>query len=404
MTDEQRWLSYKYLTYQLTTNLWFLGAVWLYFYRIFITDQQVGILDAMAFTIGLLAEVPSGALADRFGRDKLVRLGQMLTGSGLLIQAAGSSFVPFFIGQTVMMVGVAFVSGADEALFFQRLKLDRKSVAWRKLLMRGSQMALIATLSAIIIGGWLQDINPRLPWILTGTSFILSALLIWPIKDTRLKKGRQKVTVEVKEYLANIATGYKQFQLPQLKLYVPIILTVQGLFYTTGYGLLRLMLLSRFHFSHLWGAAAVASSGLITVGLLSYLHKRADRVSEKQVLTVIALAAAASLLLSIADIGYLGYVVILVLYAGEHILSPFMSEVLNYHAPEEQRATVLSIASFLKTLPYVALAPIIGSLNTHGQLHYFLLGWPLLICMAIVIYLRFKRKDVQIPTIKEVVS
>ena len=66
ITENQRWLSRKYLAYEMLTNFFFVSAVWLYFYRIFITDQQVGILDGVAFAIGLIAEVPSGALADRF--------------------------------------------------------------------------------------------------------------------------------------------------------------------------------------------------------------------------------------------------------------------------------------------------------------------------------------------------
>jgi hypothetical protein len=75
MTQEQRRLSRTYLIYQLFANLWFVGAVWLYFYRLFITDQQVGFLDGMAFAIGLLAEIPAGALADRLGRDTMVKVG-----------------------------------------------------------------------------------------------------------------------------------------------------------------------------------------------------------------------------------------------------------------------------------------------------------------------------------------
>lgn len=397
MTDTQRWLSHKYLIYQFFTNLWFLSAVWLYFYRLFITDQQVGVLDGMAFAIGLLAEIPSGALADRFGRDRMVRLGQILAGVGLITQAAGSSFMPFFVGQAIMMIGVSLVSGADEALFFDRLAFKRESGAWRKLLTRGSQIALIATVAATLSGGWLHTINPRLPWALTGIAFIIAAVLVWPIKDLRPKKERQKVSVEVKEYLRDIVTGFNEFRQPNLRLYVPLILTVQGLFYTTGYGILRLILLSRFHFSAFWSAIAVASSALITVGLLAYLHKHAERVSEKQVLTIIALSAAASLVLSVANIGYWGYAVIFALYAGEHILSPFMSEVLNYHASERQRATILSIASFFKTLPYVALAPLIGTLNTHGNLTIFLLGWPLLIALALGAYMLSKQKDSRMP-------
>lgn len=376
--------------------MWFVGAVWLYFYRIFITDQQVGLLDGMAFAIGLLAEVPSGALADKFGRDKVVRWGQILAGGGLLIQAAGSSFMPFFVGQAIMMVGVSLVSGADEALFFERLKFDRKSTDWRKLVTRGSQVALIGTLIATVAGGWLHTINPRIPWVLNGLAFIVAALIIWRVQDDRPLKARQKFLPELKDYLHDIKTGFAQFRLPKLWLYVPFIITVQGLFYTTGYGLLRLILLDRFHFDPFWGSVAIASSSLITVGLLAYMHKNADNLSEKHVLTFIGLISASSLLLSLANIGLWGYVVILALYAGEHVLQPFLSEVLNNRAPEEQRATVLSVASFFKSLPYVLLAPIIGWLNTNGKIEYFLASWALLIFAAIVLYLSAKKKDTHI--------
>lgn len=368
-------------------------CTWLYFYRIFITDQQVGFLDGMAFAIGLLAEVPSGALADKFGRDKMVRLGQILAGGGLLVQAAGSSFMPFFVGQAIMMIGVAFVSGADDALFFERLKFSQESKQWRKLLMRGSQIALVGTLVATVAGGWLYGFGPRIPWILTGLSFILSALIIWPVSDGRERAKRKKFIPELKEYLSDIKTGFVEFRLPKLWLYVPIIITVQGLFYATGYGLLRLILLGRFGFSPFWGSVVIASSSLITVGLLSLMHKHADSLSEKKVISIISLSAAAGLVLSLANIGLWGYVVILVLYAGEYLLQPFMSETINYHAPERQRATILSVASFLKALPYVILAPTIGYLNTQGKLSYFLIGWSCLIVVAVLYYLAKKRTD-----------
>ena len=404
ITQNQSWLSRKYLAYELLTNLWFVGAIWLYFYRIFITDQQVGLLDGFAFAIGLIAEVPSGALADRFGRDKMVKLGQVLAGSGLLIQAFGSSFIPFFVGQAIMMVGVSFVSGADEALFFGKINFDRSSVNWRKLVTRGSQFALTGSLFAVVTGGLLYTINPRIPWILTGLSFISSALLIWSIKDTRIERQAKKFSTEFREHLASIKSGFAQFRAPKLLLYIPIIITVQGLFYTAGWGLLRLVLLDRFHFDPFWGSIVIATSSLITVGILALMHKYAENMSERRVVALISFGAAASLLLSLADIGIWGFFVIFALYAGEHVLYPFMSEVLNNRAPEDQRATVLSVASFLRTLPYVALAPIIGYLNTRGNLEYFLISWAFVICLAILLYLSLKKTDIKISMIKEKVG
>ena len=404
LTADQRWLVRRYYLYQIFTNLWFIGAIWLYFYRLFINDQQVGFLDAAAFTAGLIAQIPSGALADRFGRARLVRIGQVLTGAGLLIQASGSSFLPLFVGQSIVMIGVAFASGADEALFFDKLHFDRESIQWRRLVTRGSQIALIGSLVATVAGGWMQAINPRVPWVIVGLCFITAALIIWPIKDQQMKARKQKTLEEVKEYLRDIRVGFAQFLRPELRLYVPIILTVQALFYTTGWGLLRIVLLSRFHFSPLLGSLAVASSSLLTVGALALTHRYAERLSERRVITAISLGAAASLLLSVADIGLWGYFVILVLYLGEHVLYPFMSETLNYHAEPEQRATLLSVAAFLKSMPYVALAPLIGTLNVRGELNYFLITWPVLILLSVLIYLALKKRDTYIKLDTELVE
>ena len=291
MTHKQKAISRKFLIYQLFSNLWFIGAVWLYFYRLFITDQQVGFLDGMAFGIGLVAQIPTGALADRFGRDKITRLGLILEGVGLLTQAVGSSFGQFFIGQAIMMIGVSFASGADEALFFDQLRFKKESVHWRRLLTRGSQIALLGSLVATITGGVLQHSFPRLPWFLTGMGFVISAMIIWPIKDTRPKIARKQFKAEVKAYITDIKLGFSQFTAPKLWLYIPIIIVVQGLFYTFGYGLLKIILLSRFGFTPFAGSVVIASCGLISVVVLGWMHKHARGLSEKHVISLISFGA-----------------------------------------------------------------------------------------------------------------
>jgi hypothetical protein len=221
-------------------------------------------------------------------------------------------------------------------------------------------------------------------------------MIIWSINDNRPKEVRQKLTQEIHNYAQNIHQGFSSFLTTELWLYVPIILTVQALFYASDVGLLRLILLSRFHFSAFAGALVIASCCLISVGALSLMHRHAKRLSEKKVIVTIAVSAGLSLVLSLFNVGYWGYLVILIIYIGEHTLAPFMSETLNYHAKENQRATLLSVASFLKTLPYVMLAPIIGALNTHHHLNYFLIIWALLIAAATCMYVVLKRKDARI--------
>ncbi len=394
MTENQTWLARRYLLYRIFSNMWFFGVVWLYFYRLYISDQQVGLLDGIAFAIGLIAEVPSGALADKFGRDKMVRFGQLGVAAGIIIQILGHSFTPFVLGQAIMMIGLSLISGADDALFFEKLGFTEGSKQWRKLVTRGSQIGLTATLAANLVGARLHVINPRIPWALTSLAFVIASLLIWPVKDARPKSGRGTFGQEVKSYLQDAQAGFAQFRSPKLRPYVPFIVTVQGLFYLTGYGLLRMILLSRFTFTPVGGAIAVVACGMATVLLLHFVHTYAEKLSEKWTLLAVAFSAVASLLLATRHVGQgWGFVVVLLLYAGEYVLYTFMSEILNNRASERQRATVLSVASFLRMLPYVCLAPLIGWLNTKGKLQYFLIIWALLIAAATVQYFVTKRGD-----------
>jgi hypothetical protein len=76
---------------------------------------------------------------------------------------------------------------------------------------------------------------------------------------------------------------------------------------------LRVVLLDRFTFSPLGGAIGVAACGVITVLLLHFMHKYADRLSEKRTLVVIALGCGQSAVGSTPyrTMGFCGYSVAL---------------------------------------------------------------------------------------------
>jgi MFS family permease len=373
-------------------QLWFVGAIWLYFYRLFMTDTQIGLLDAAAFGVGLLAEIPSGALADRYGRSRIVKIGVIISALGIGLQAFGG-FWPILLFQIGVTVGAALISGADEALFFEKLQYKKDSLHWRKFVTRTTQMVHIAGFVAIPIGTLLYQVDNRLPFIINGLALVVAAILIWNIRDTQPKRTKQPLTKSIGEYVGNIKSGFHIISSKTLRIYVPIILALEGLLYAFDWGMLKLVLMDRFHIDVSLGGWVMTGASVLAVLLLYFMHKYAHHLSEKRALTMLCFAVCIVLIMSAYDIRLFGIAVIAVLYICDSALYPFISEAINHNTSSANRSTVISFASFLRALPYVLLAPVIGWLNTRGQLWLFLIFMAVLIMMAWVNYIIHKRRD-----------
>lgn len=164
--------------------------------------EQFAILNVVwALTI-VLAEVPSGALADIIGRKHLVVFAAVLMViemSLIVFAPIGASpllFLLFLANRICSGLSEAAASGADEALAYDSLKALGREEDWSKILQRTSQVVAVGFTVTMILGAFVYDanmingilagINPqwqlsesliiRLPVILTlVTSFIVLA-------------------------------------------------------------------------------------------------------------------------------------------------------------------------------------------------------------------------------------
>ncbi|MES3007852.1 MAG: MFS transporter [Pseudomonadota bacterium] len=165
-----------------------------------LTLEQFALLNlAWALSI-VVAEVPSGALADIVGRRRLVIFAavMMVVEMSLLafvpMGASGLLFTVFLINRISSGLSEAAASGADEALAYDSLKALGREEQWSHLLEKTSRVVSIGFFVTMILGAFVYDqallnrtlafINPdwqvaretaiRLPVILT----LLSAFLV----------------------------------------------------------------------------------------------------------------------------------------------------------------------------------------------------------------------------------
>jgi MFS family permease len=170
-----------------------------YYYPIFailfldygLTLEQFTVLNIIwALTI-VVAEVPSGALADLLGRRALLIAGAVLMviemGVLLLAPVGGGTltFALFAINRVCSGLAEAMVSGADEALAFDTLKQEGDPGEWTALLeFLGKRISLVMGL-VMVIGASVYDprvVGSALGWL--GLAWEAEWLLRVPIALT----------------------------------------------------------------------------------------------------------------------------------------------------------------------------------------------------------------------------
>jgi MFS transporter, DHA3 family, tetracycline resistance protein len=375
----------NYIGYKFFKNLFFTGAAWLFFYRLFMSDQTIGLLEALAFGLGLAIEIPSGTLADRFGRKRVAMFGALLSGVGFIIQGMASSYLDILIGQFLTVAGWSLSSGADEALFYENMpKKDQKT--WERILDHGNRAASVSLLIGTFFSGLLYGWNKGSIFYFSGIGFILSALFL-------LKMTESKNLNEGSGYMSDFREGLKSLAGPNVRRYLPLILVVWGFYYTACYGLLRSILILNYGFSASSGSYILTIGNILVFILLTHRLKKSKPTSANRLLLLTTITACASLF-AIFDNKPVGIIVVLLITVMEFYISPAISSVLAEHLPSDQRATALSGVSFIKSLPYLFAAPAIGYLNNRGHLDYLMIGWAIAMIFSLLPLLKPAKVEV----------
>jgi predicted MFS family arabinose efflux permease len=138
-----------------------------------LSQAEYGLLQGLYYLVVVAAEVPTGVLADRFGRKAILVLGAAVNGLGCFLFAMARDLPSFAMGEALFGLGTAFVSGADSALLYDSLAAEREEAQYP----RAEGAAQASWLLATVVGYPLADRilvvdgNPVLAyWIAGGLS------------------------------------------------------------------------------------------------------------------------------------------------------------------------------------------------------------------------------------------
>ncbi len=369
LMDQDRLKRNINLYYLLTvsTNLWFGASSWLYVWRRFMSFGQLGWVDAIGFGFSLILDIPTGAIADIFGKRITLILSNIFTGAGILIIAFANNLTGLFIGNMISQMGWAMYSGAADAMVYDSLLNLKKEHEFSHVLAKANQYMSFASAFGYFIGGVLYPLYWRLPQIAWGLSYvpavIFSFLLVEPIVISE--------HFSVHAYFEKIHLGIKELLLPQLRKYILLMFILLGVYFVYTWGFVRPAVATSFGFYSKEQSIILPLLTLSCAYLIYFLPFVRKRISGFSGLSILALIMALGFFLSSLPIGYWGIIPMFLITFSGKFASPWVSVIVNKEISSRFRATTLSTISLLSKIPYVLIAVLIGTAADKNMLSQF---------------------------------
>ena len=181
-----------------------------------LTLIEVTFVDVAFWGSSFLFSIPVGVIADSVGRKKAMMTSLLAAILAVFIFATGKSFPMLALGNVIWGLGFALAYGAIISLFFDSLKQTGREEEFTRTrgLMSGVLFGSMALSS--MIGGFLGEIDLRLPFYAYAVVCVFCLFLLLSLKETPFEPNPE--TGERIAYREALATAVQTVrQLPNLR-------------------------------------------------------------------------------------------------------------------------------------------------------------------------------------------
>lgn len=348
-----------YLMFGFTQSLWFIEAVWYFYWAKFMTYSEIGIVFSFLVVIGLLAEIPTGMIADKFGRKNSVLFGVFLlsVGGGFMTSATLSSVL--IIGVTLMSIGRAFISGSLEAIVYDDLKSVGLQESWDKLVSTKFQLSLLAYVLAVPIGGYLYQIYFRAPNLLETTTMIVSFFIALQLKENRVIPSTNHKLVGIN--WRELIIGFKQLWNINIRPYLIPSFLIITVFELYDWGLSKPAMAVNFGLDSLAQSIVFTAMALVNILVIGQMPRLRKVLGDYWGLRLLNIVSGTAFIISTYIFSYWGIGTMLLLEISGNLGDPWTSSVVNKYLDSRYRATTLSTLAFLTRIPHFFVNILAGS-------------------------------------------
>ena len=355
--------------YAIKLSKWFslvMPVIVLFYEKNGLTLQDIFMLKSVYSIAAVALEIPSGYLADVWGKKKCLLTGSVLFFIGYLVYALTGSFQAFLVAEVLLGIGQTLVNGADSALLYDTTLHFKKQDLYLRYEGRIMMIGNFAEALAGIAGGLLAAYSIRMPFYMQAVvafSGIPAALFLKEYTSKLDIKNPMKEIVRIVRY--SLVTNKPLF-------YNIMFSGIIGAATLTMAWFVQPVLIDlktpTSYFGVIWTVLN------LTVGFSALYSDRVERaMGPTRMAWLILLFIAGGYVALAFNLTWAALIVLLIFYVVRGFATPILKGYINQMTMSEMRTTVLSIRNFVIRIIFAAVAPFIGWLSDAYSLKIALL-------------------------------
>ncbi|WP_297427848.1 MFS transporter [Clostridium sp.] len=356
----KRNISVSYI-YSFLLQLNITSAIWvLYLGFKGMSLVEIGIIESIYHVASVLFELPTGAIADLYGKKFSVIVGRIMSIISCILMIISNRFWGFAFAFVLSAAAMNLNSGAGEALVYDSLKELGEEGRYKKVWGNLASVMSIGQGIAVLIGGILADVKFLYAYIF-GTIIQVAALISGfgfsepPVPKEHEEKRPGNLL------LSQLFVSGKVLKKKKAVLYLILFSSLLASLQTTVFFYSQ-QYFSDMNYSRTIIAIICAVSSLIEAVSSKYAYRLEGILNLKGTLICVSLINIFSLM-GLAFKKGLSIVFFLLISMTGGLAYTIFSDYINSRIPSEYRATILSFDSLYFSIFMISIFPLFGLLS-----------------------------------------
>jgi MFS family permease len=323
---------------------------------------QLGLLETIFHIATFAMEVPTGAVADIFGRKASRILGRFASLLSVILLLVSNSFFWFAISFVFTALSYNLESGAGDALVYDSLKEIGQEEKYMKISGNKELFYQTAGIISFFAGGYLATKSYNIAFVLTIVIGIITILQSFTFREPSIGRVHSdNENIFLKQLKESIRVIINNPKIGFLIIFVEIVMAfctciffyLQNYLKGNGYNEAKIGLV-------------YAVSSLLAALVAPQVNKIEKKIKEQGLLLIMPFITVGCIFgVALSRFEYIFFILLMIT---ESMIYVSTSDYINKMIPSETRATVLSFTSLVFSFFMITVFPLIGFIGDRYSL------------------------------------